>query len=143
VRGHPQEARIPSQSPEALARGWRDKLVDRDAAAFGRLFAPDARFVDVEHRTPDLREARPIRGRDEIVAITRAWFDSTPTFDFEIVRVLSDATAAAFLWTYEVPGTHGALALDGVTWITCGSGLIDEALVQFDSHKLLVGIGRA
>jgi len=116
-------------------------LVNRKAREFAGLFAEDALFIDVEHRTPDLREPRTIRGRAEIEAITREWFDSTPSFRFDIVRVLSDSTAAAFLWEYEVPGVEGTVAVDGVTWLSCSSGLIDEAFVHFDSYGLLIGLG--
>ncbi len=127
--------------PTTLAFGWRQSLVNRKAREFAGLFAEDALFIDVEHRTPDLREPRPIRGRAEIEAITREWFDSTPSFRFDIVRVLSDSTAAAFLWEYEVPGVEGTVAVDGVTWLSCSSGLIDEAFVHFDSYGLLIGLG--
>ena len=94
--------------PTTLACGWRQSLVNRKAREFAGLFAEDALFIDVEHRTPDFREPRPIRGRAEIEAITREWFDSTPSFRFDIVRVLSDQTAPRrrSLWEYEVPGVE-------------------------------------
>jgi hypothetical protein len=132
---------ISAASPNTLALGWRQALVNRRAGEFAGLFAEDALFVDVEHRTPDLREPRPIRGRAEIEAVTRSWFDTTPSFRFDIVRVLSDSTAAAFLWQYEVPAVEGPLAVDGVTWLSCASGLIDEAHVHFDSYRLLTALG--
>jgi len=132
---------ISTVSPTTLALHWRQALVDRRAPEFAGLFAEDALFIDVEHRTQDLRQPRPIRGRAEIEAVTRDWFDSTPSFRFDIVRVLSDATAAAFLWDYEVPGVEGPLAINGVTWLSCPSGLIDEAYVHFDSYGLLAGLG--
>jgi hypothetical protein len=121
--------------------GWRTTLVERDARAFAELFAEDALFVDVEHRTPDLRDARQIRGRGEIEAVTRGWFESTPAFSFEIVHVLAEAGSGAFLWTYEVPAERGSIAVDGVTWLSCSNGLIDDARVYFDSYKLLTGLG--
>ena len=128
-------------TPATLAVAWREALVHRRAREFAALFAEDARFSDVEHRTPDLREPRAIRGRAEIEAVTRDWFESTPSFRFDIVRVLSDATEAAFLWEYEVPGVEGQVAVDGVTWLSCASGLIEEAYVRFDSYGLLTGLG--
>jgi len=132
---------IPAASPTTLALGWREALVNRQAREFAGLFAEAALFTDVEHRTPDLSEPRPIRGRAEIEAVTRDWFDSTPRFRFDILRVLSDSTAAAFLWEYEVPGVDGPLAVDGITWLSCADGLIDEAHVRFDSYALLTGLG--
>jgi len=128
-------------NPESLAHGWRDALMERNAPVFGALFAEDALFVDVEHRTPDLREAREIRGRAEIEALTRGWFESTPAFSFEIIRVLSDGNSAAFLWTYEVPTVEQEpVAVDGVTWLSCAGGMIQDARVYFDSYKLLTGL---
>jgi hypothetical protein len=128
-------------APESLALGWREALVNRNVREFGELFTRDALFVDVEHRTADLREPRPIRGREEIEEVTRSWFASTPSFRFDVLRVLSDDNAAAFLWEYEVPGVDGPVALDGVTWLVCADGLIDEAHVHFDSYGLLAGLG--
>lgn len=129
------------RTPQELALGWRDTLVARDARAFGELFADDALFVDVEHRTPDLLEARQIRGRAEIEALTVGWFESTPAFSFEVVRVLADRDSGAFLWTYEVPADRGPVAVDGVTWLSCSNGLVNEARVYFDSYKLLTRLG--
>ena len=105
------------------------------------MFAEDALFIDVEHRTADLRAPRLIRGRAEIEQVTRDWFLSTPTFRFDIVRILSDATEAAFLWEYEVPGAEGPVVVDGVSWLSCADGLIKEARVLFDSYGLMTGLG--
>jgi hypothetical protein len=132
---------LQAMTPTTLAHRWREALVNRRADEFAGLFAEDALFIDVEHRTPDLREPRPIRGRAEIAAVTRSWFDTTPSFRFELVHVLSDATTAAFLWNYEVPGVKQRVAIDGVTWLSCAGGLIDEAHVHFDSYALLTGLG--
>jgi hypothetical protein len=111
-----------------------------DATAFGALFAPDAIMVDVEHRTADGREARPLRGRGEIEATARRWFAETPEFAFEVLEVLSDRTRAAARWRYAVPVAGGAepLAVEGVTWLRCGGGRIEHALVLFDSHALVL-----
>ena len=40
-----------------------------------------------------------------------------------------------------MPGVEGTVAVDGVTWLSCSSGLIDEAFVHFDSYGLLIGLG--
>jgi hypothetical protein len=56
--------------------------------------------------------------------------------------VLGDRPAAAKLWRYTVPGAAGDLVIDGVTWLSCADGAIREALVLFDSHALLHGLGR-
>ena len=130
-----------ARSPEHLARGWREALVARDAAAFAGLFAPDGVMVDVEHRTADLLQARPIRGRAAIQELTVGWLRDTPSFEFEITGLLSDEAMAAYRWTYEVPGAEDSVAVDGITWLTCSDGLIDEALVCFDSYALLQGLG--
>ena len=130
-----------ARSPEQLARGWRDALVERDAGAFACLFAPDGVMVDVEHRTPDLLKARPIRGRAAIEELTVGWLRDTPSFEFEITGLLADQATAAYRWTYEVPGAKDSVAVDGITWLTCADGLIAEALVCFDSYALMQGIG--
>jgi len=132
---------ISGATPTTLAHGWHQALVNRRAHDFAGLFSEDALFIDVEHRTADMRAPRPIRGRAEIEAVTRGWFGSTPSFRFEIGRVLSDGTAAAFLWEYQVPGIDGPVTVDGVTWLSCASGLIDEAHVHFDSVGLFLGLG--
>ena len=75
------------RSPEELALGWRDALVGRDAGAFGRLFAPDAVFIDVDHRTDDLSSARPVVGREAIEAMARRWLEETPAFEWGLGRV--------------------------------------------------------
>jgi hypothetical protein len=140
--GSGQVKRIP-RSPEQLARGWRAALVDRDAAAFAALFAPDGVMVDVEHRTADLRRARPIHGRTAIEELTIRWLGETPAFRFEITGVLADAATAAYRWTYEVSGAAEQVAVDGITWLACGDGMIREALVCFDSYALMEGLGTA
>jgi SnoaL-like domain len=132
---------IPARTPSTLALGWREALVTREAREFAGLFAEDALFTDVEHRTPDLRAPRLIRGRAEIEAVTRDWLESTPAFRFDIIRILSDATEAAFLWSYEVPGDDGLVAVDGVSWLSCADGLIEEANVLFDSYGFFAGLG--
>jgi hypothetical protein len=132
-----------SRSPEQLARGWRDALLDRDAGAFAALFAPGGVMVDVEHRTADLRHARPIRGRAAIEQLTVEWLRDTPRFRFEITGVLADASTAAYRWSYEVTGRADAVAVDGITWLACAEGMISEALVCFDSYALVQGLGAA
>ena len=131
------------RSPEQLARGWRAALVERDAAAFAALFAPDGVMVDVEHRTADLREARPIRGRAAIEELTVGWLRDSPVFEFEITGLLADDSTAAYRWSYRVPGVTAEVAVDGITWLACADGMIDEALVCFDSYALMQGLGTA
>jgi uncharacterized protein (TIGR02246 family) len=130
------------RTPEALAWAWHDALLARDPVAFAGLFAPDGVMIDVEHRTEDLSAARPLRGPEEIASMARAWFAATPVFDYRIRAVLADGHAAAKRWRYTVPGTAGAMVVDGVTWLSCADGAIREALVLFDSHALLRGLGR-
>jgi hypothetical protein len=132
-----------SRSPEQLAYGWRDALVDRDAGAFAALFAPEGAMIDVEHRTEDLRSARPIRGRAAIEELTIGWLRDTPRFLFAITGLLADASTAAYRWSYEVAGATDTVAVDGVTWLACAGGMIDEALVCFDSYALMEGLGTA
>jgi SnoaL-like protein len=132
-----------TRSPEQLARGWHAALVTHDAEAFGELFASDGVMVDVEHRTADLREARPIRGRDAIHELAVGWLRDTPEFTFEITGLLADESTAAYRWFYEVPGVEAAVAVEGITWLTCADGMISEALVCFDSYALMAGLGRA
>ena len=43
-----------------LAHAWRSALTDRDHARFGSLFAENAVFVDVEHRTEGLTSRAPV-----------------------------------------------------------------------------------
>ncbi len=124
--------------PRALAYGWRDALVGRDAEAFAALFAPDALFVDVEHRTEDLGAVRPLRGREEIRAMCVAWLAETPSFEYEVEQVLAAGRAAAVRWRYRVEG----LDLPGVSWLTVRDGAIAEAFVVFDSLGLYRGLGR-
>jgi hypothetical protein len=130
------------RTPEQLARGWRQALVDRDARGFADLFAPDGVMIDVEHRTADLREARPIAGRAAIEQLASEWLSSTPAFEFEITGLLSDDSTVAYRWSYGVPGETGSVALEGITWMVCSGGMISEALVCFDSYGLMHGLGR-
>ena len=132
-----------SRSPEQLSHAWRDALVARDAGAFAALFAPDGVMIDVEHRTADLRRARPIRGRAAIEELTVGWLRDSPSFQFEITGVLADVSTAAYRWRYEVPGASDAVAVEGVTWLACADGMISEALVSFDSYALMEGLGTA
>ena len=131
------------RSPEQLSHAWRDALVARDAGAFAALFAPDGVMIDVEHRTADLRRARPIRGRAAIEELTVGWLRDSPSFQFEITGVLADASTAAYRWRYEVPGASDDVAVEGITWLACADGMIGEALVCFDSYALMEGLGTA
>jgi len=101
-----------TRSPEQLAHGWHAALVGHDPVAFAELFAPDGVMIDVEHRTPDLREARPIRGREAIHELTVGWLRDTPEFRFEITGLLADDSTAAYRWFYEVPGVEAAVAVE-------------------------------
>jgi hypothetical protein len=130
-----------SRSPAQLAHGWRAALVDRDAVAFAALFAPEGVMVDVEHRTPDLRRARPIRGRAAIEELTVGWLRDTPEFQFEITGLIADSSTAAYRWSYALPGATDAVAVEGITWLACADGMIGEALVCFDSYALMLGLG--
>ena len=132
-----------SRSPEQLSYGWRDALVARDARAFAALFALDGVMVDVEHRTADLRRARPIRGRPAIEELTVGWLLETPHFEFQITGLLADASTAAYRWSYAVPGASEVVAVEGVTWLACADGMIGEAFVSFDSYALMEGLGTA
>ena len=132
-------SRLSERTPAELALAWRDALLARDAPAFGRLFAEDGAMVDVEHRTADLSEPRPLVGRAEIEAQAAAWLESTPFFAYDVLEVLADETRAAALWRYEVDGVE----LYGVSWLECERGEIRQARVYFDSHGLLRGLGRA
>jgi hypothetical protein len=100
-------------------------------------------MIDVEHRTADLRRARPIRGRAAIEELTVAWLRETPQFEFEISGLLADESTAAYRWSYEVPGASDAVAVEGITWLACADGMISEALVCFDSYALMQGMGTA
>jgi hypothetical protein len=131
------------RTPEQLARAWREALVDGDAAAFAGLFADDGVMVDVEHRTADLRHARPIRGRAAIAELASGWLATTTEFRFEITGLVADGSTAAYRWTYEVPGAVEDVALEGITWLVCSGGMIDEALVCFDSYALMQAMGTA
>jgi hypothetical protein len=125
------------RTPEQLAVCWRDALLARDPVAFGALFALDGLMLDVEHRSADLREARPLQGRTEIEATTRAWLRRTPSFDYEILDLIGDDTRAAKLWRYSVPAVPERLEVEGVTWLACAGGEIRVARVYFDSYRLL------
>ena len=132
-----------TRSPAELSHAWRDALVAGDATAFASLFAPDGVMVDVEHRTADLRRARPIRGRAAIEAVTLGWLESTPQFAFDITGLLADSSSAAYRWRYRVPGLADEVDVEGITWLACADGMIREALVCFDSYALLEGLGSA
>jgi hypothetical protein len=58
----------------------------------------------VEHRTADLRAVRPVEGRQAIEAMCRSWLEQTPSFEYEVERVLSDDATAAACWRYAVQG---------------------------------------
>lgn len=133
---------IAPRTPRDLALGWREALVARDAAAFARLFAPDGAMVDVEHRTADLEDARPIVGRDAIEALAREWLDDTAAFEFDVLDVLADASTAAYRWRYRVTVDGDRVEFVGITWLSCGEGHIRDALVCFDSYRLLRRSGR-
>ena len=135
-----EEPRV--RSPEQLARAWCVALTRRDADAFAELFAADATLVDVEHRTPDLGEARPIRGRHAIRQLTIDWLEQTPAFEFDVTSLLADGDQVAYRWRYGV-GVETDVRLDGITWLSCRAGEIREALVVFDSYRLLHALGRA
>ncbi len=105
--------------------------------AFGELFAVTGVMIDVEHRTHDLDDVRPLVGRAEIEATAREWFDQTPTFDYEIVDLLADATRAVKLWRYAVPIDTERREFEGMTWLACSNGEILEARVYFDSYRLV------
>jgi ketosteroid isomerase-like protein len=126
------------RTPRDLAHAWRDALMARDAEAFGRLFAADAVMVDVEHRAPDGRAARPLVGRDEIQAVAARWLRETGPFAYEVDDVLADERRAAVRWTYRVDVQPGrSLTLEGLSWLECGDGEIVRADVMFDVHALL------
>jgi ketosteroid isomerase-like protein len=127
------------RAPHELALAWRDALMARDADAFGRLFAEDAVMMDVEHRTPDGRAARPLVGRAEIGAVAERWLRETGPFGFEVDEVLADETRAAVRWTYRVEVEPGrSLTLEGLSWLACREGEIIRADVVFDVHALLM-----
>jgi uncharacterized protein (TIGR02246 family) len=130
-----------NRTPAQLALGWRDALLARDAAAFAQLFAPEGVMVDVEHRTADLTEARPLEGRREIEATARAWLEQTPAFDYKVLAILADSDRAAIRWRYSLPTPE--FELEGQTWLTCEAGEIVEARVDFDSFQLLRHLGLA
>lgn len=134
---------MPERTPAELAHAWRDALLHRDADAFAGLFAEDARFVDVEHRTPDLGAARPVAGREAIREVARRWLGEAGAFEYDVVEVLSDGASAAVRWRYRVPGVSGGIELDGVSWLRCVAGEIAEAHVWFDSLALFRSLGRA
>ena len=121
------------RTPRELAEAWREALLARDADAFAALFAADGVMLDVEHRTPDGRSARPLEGRDEIRSVTAAWCSETPAFTYDLLDVLAAGDRAAVRWRYAV----GGLELEGVSWLECADGCILRAFVSFDIHELL------
>jgi uncharacterized protein (TIGR02246 family) len=126
------------RTPAELAHAWRDALLARDAEAFAGLFAQDAVFIDVEHRTADLASVRPITGRAAIGELTRGWLAETPQFEYDVAEVIAEGESAAVRWRYAVEG----IELDGVSWLRCAGGEIVEARVYFDSLGLYRGLGR-
>lgn len=130
------------RTPRELALGWREALVSRDARAFAGLFAPDGVMLDVEHRTADLEDARTIAGRAAIEALAEEWLGDTPAFEFHILDLLADASTAAYRWRYEVAPADDGAEFVGLTWLRCDEGHIRDALVCFDSYRLLRLVGR-
>lgn len=120
------------RTPIELAHGWREALVGRDAEAYAGLFADDAEFVDVEHRTPDGSAPRVVRGRAAIRAVCDQWLATTPVFDYVVLDVVGDDRRAAKRWRYAV----GSADVEGVTWLDCRDGEIVRALVLFDIAEL-------
>lgn len=116
------------RTPVELAHGWRDALTARDAAAYGRLFAPDAEFIDVEHRTPDGSAPLRVLGRDAIEDVCVRWLAATPEFRYDVLDAVGDDRRAAKRWRYVV----GDADVEGVTWLDCEGGEIVRALVLFD-----------
>lgn len=131
------------RTPRELALAWREALVGRDARAFAGLFAEDGAMVDVEHRTPDLEDARTIAGRRDIEALAEGWLRDTSAFEFDVLDLLADESSAAYRWRYRIPAADGAVEFVGLTWLTCDEGHIRYALVCFDSYRLLRLQGRA
>ncbi len=123
------------REPQELAIEWRDALMARDAARFARMFALDGVMIDVEHRTPDGREARPLRGRDEIEDVTRQWCSSTGDFEYTVNGVIAEGDRVAVRWTYEWETGSGPQQVDGLTWLDCRDGEIVHATVCFDSLR--------
>jgi ketosteroid isomerase-like protein len=130
---------VEMRGPRELALEWRDALEARDADRFGRLFASDAVMVDVEHRTPDGRQARPLRGREEIERVTRAWCISTGDFDYVVNDVIEDGDRGAARWTYEWEVGARRREVEGLTWLDCRDGHIVRATVCFDTLALVEG----
>ena len=116
------------RTPTELAHGWREALVGRDPDAFAGLFAEDAEFLDVEHRTPDGSAPRAIAGRAAIRVVCEDWLAAIPAFEYEVVDVVGDDRRAAKRWRYVV----GPADVEGVTWLDCRDGEIVRALVLFD-----------
>jgi hypothetical protein len=127
------------RSPLDLAHGWREALVGRDPDAFAALFATDAEFIDVEHRTPDGSAPRIIRGRPAIREVCVDWLAATPAFGYEVLDAVGDESRAAKRWRYVV----GDADVEGVTWLDCREGEILRALVLFDLGGLAPGTTQA
>jgi hypothetical protein len=116
------------RTPIELAHGWREALVGRDPRAYAELFAAEAEFIDVEHRTPDGSAPRIVRGRDAIRVVCEDWLAATPSFDYDVLDAVGDDQRAAKRWRYVV----GDADVEGVTWLDCSAGEITRALVLFD-----------
>jgi ketosteroid isomerase-like protein len=125
------------RSPRELAFEWRDALAARDAERFGAMFSPDAVMVDVEHRTLDGREARPLQGRAEIEVVTREWCRTTGAFAYAVEAVIEEGDAGAVRWSYERETGARRQQVEGLTWLDCRDGSIVRATVCFDSILLL------
>jgi hypothetical protein len=123
-------------SPIELAHGWRDALVGRDPDAYARLFAENAEFLDVEHRTADGSAPRIVTGRNEIRTVCVDWLAATPAFEYDILDAVGDDCRAAKRWRYVV----GPADIEGITWIDCSGGQIVRALVLFDVAALGPGL---
>lgn len=103
-----------------------------DAGAYGRLFARDAQFVDVEHRSADRSQLRTFSGRAEIEELCTAWLATVGSFSYEVLDVIEQGDRAAKRWRYIVDGEE----FEGITWLDCRVGEIIRALVMFDSYRL-------
>jgi hypothetical protein len=120
------------RTPVDLAHGWRAALVARDPDAYAGLFAVDAEFIDVEHRTADGSAPRAVHGREAIRQVCVDWLRATPSFEYVVLDAVGDERRAAKRWRYIV----GAADVEGVTWLDCADGEIVRALVLFDLGDL-------